>query len=180
VRFWNSAALVQEFRNGKMNSRDKVGYLILFVTFWSLLDLLPLLFPATVVHKNKGLTWELLSTFTVLGGILWCHDKNRRVDDKEFLDRFVALGFVNGIRTCIWAPVYTVLMIGMLAILRPVWHTIGIGAAKSQLESDLQDFLFIFPVTFFWFFSIRRNICHIGRTATPAADPDPTSPVRQF
>jgi hypothetical protein len=94
---WNSRALAAELRTGELAQRERVKYLIATL----LLAMIPI--PARVWGLDCLPNWvtpveELIAALGTIAGVLICFSRNEKGDGRQFIDRFICLGWTTAIR----------------------------------------------------------------------------------
>jgi hypothetical protein len=164
MRIWNTKGLAKDFAEGKVSSKDRIVYLFLTVSFWYVLDNLPAMSGSQVLQREKTLLAPALGISSLVVGFLWCYTKNRKVDDREFIDRFVAFGLLDGFRAVIFALCYGWAIAGLALVVGNIGRAWGLHPhlAQSPMGQDAEEFLLVLPVTILWFVLIRRDIGRVG------------------
>ncbi len=158
MQILNSKLIAKRFSKNEISSKEKVTYLLSFLLLWSVLDALPIFFPGKINNHDHSYLWWLLNTVSILAGVVWCYQKNKKVDDHEFLDRLIAFGFINTVWVCIFSPICIALASGAVFASVVIGKKLNLNGIETTLGLDFFDFLFIFPMLFLWFILIRRDI----------------------
>lgn len=110
--FWKIDSLVRDLQSRSLEQSERAKYLIAWISV-----------TAFVLEASFYLTEPLPATYLQLGfsaavilisaaGTYYCYQVNRRADDRDFLARFISLGWVVGIRLGVFfLIVYTIYVI---------------------------------------------------------------------
>jgi hypothetical protein len=95
--FWNSRSLAHQLKTGKLSERERAKYLLATL----LTIIIPI--PPTIRFLDKApaadvLGQTILAIVATILGVWVCFAANRKGDDREFLDRFICLGWTTAIR----------------------------------------------------------------------------------
>lgn len=113
--FWKIDSLVQELKDGSLPQSERMKYLLATVTVYAAVAELSFLFaePITALQIFQSV---FIVALTVVGTI-YCYVVNRRGDNREFIDRFICIGWVVSVRvTALFMGVYFLYIIAGYAI----------------------------------------------------------------
>jgi hypothetical protein len=114
MNFIRDRELALRLKNNAVSSKEKFIYLLLS----GILTTIPLSsFYGKVTEYNQ---WDICSdiaTFViVIAGAFVCYRTNKRGDDKEFIERYICIGFPVGIQTGLLALVLFIFFMILIAI----------------------------------------------------------------
>ncbi len=145
--FWNANALARDLREGKVTQGQKFFYFLIFMAMSSLAMY------AGVETDSSYLLMDMLSTVIVtVAGTYLCYQANARGDNKEFIDRFICIGFPIIVR---FIPIVVFVMV--------VYYGVGMYAGFSYVdESSIIDILIATVLEITYFIWVRSYIAKIA------------------
>lgn len=141
--FWNTYALAKELKEGTLDQKEKVKYLIIFVLAeYLFFDLAYFLEEPSTINSPLE---PILLTITTGLAIYLCFRINQKGDNSEFIDRFVCITFPIAIR-------FIVALIGIVFVLIAI--SIGLGDDFNPWVDDKSPILlieeFAFIIIYYW------------------------------
>jgi hypothetical protein len=154
MHFWNTQALAEELRNGRLTESGKLRYFLAWIA-------LLLLGISGESQRNQPAAESLINAFTAMAfvmiGVWFCFCANARGDGKDFIGRFVCLSFPEAVKLAL-ATLALALTYGGLADYAPI-------AMRNMIMGLAGCLLF---AVFFW--RVQRFIVYVSRK-----DSDPAS-----
>lgn len=95
--FWNSRALAGQLKSGDLPQRERAKYLLATLLIILVPNLMRAWFPVETSRVDL-LGGVLIAALVTIVGVSACFSANRDGDGKEFVDRFVCLGWPTAIR----------------------------------------------------------------------------------
>src|SRR5262245_51957698 len=100
MNFIKDRELALRFKNNAVPSNERLLYLLIFIIFMTAMS-------STFVINNfySGQTnqWDIYTDLSMIImnflGTLICYKTNKSGDNKEFIERYISIGFPVGIRT---------------------------------------------------------------------------------
>ncbi|MDD2325089.1 MAG: hypothetical protein PHW63_03630 [Alphaproteobacteria bacterium] len=124
MNFFNDKNLGLRLKEGKVSSKEKFLYLLAFVFISSIF--LSYTFLSYTLPENINM-WDTYTDIAELlinlFGTFWCYRTNRSGDDKDFIERFICIGFP----------------IGVQAIVLGIGATLLLGIIFMTTNTDIQE-----------------------------------------
>ena len=157
--FWNIEGLKGEMARRPLSDRELLPYLVIFIALYDLMIAATLGEPANVWDYADGAMTVLLG----IAGTIYLFFKNGGSNGRDFVPRYLAIGFVVGLR-------YLVL-VGIPVI---VGYTIAYGlfVADSSEETRWWDVMLysVLNVFYYWRVGVHLNDT-AARQARPSNEP---------
>lgn|GEM_PF-6781390 len=152
IYFWNSKALIGDISKDKLTEKEWFFYFLALPVFAAMRNLLKI--PPGEVYNNSAL--EILSMLTVeLTGLILCFRTNRRIDNTDFIARFIAFSVCNFFKIIICSALPTIFVFG---VGYGYTRYIGDGFIKpSNFIHQGLDVYFAISMDLIWFFLVYRN-----------------------
>ncbi len=120
--YWfNSSKLADDFREGRVDERERFKYYLASLIAWSVVVQV-LIFSGTVLDVESLVSAGANLIVIVVGTVL-CYRVNRRGDDKDFIPRMICLGWPVGVKwtLCLLALfIFSVWFYALLKCLYPL------------------------------------------------------------
>jgi hypothetical protein len=141
--FWNIDQLVQELRAGTLSEYEKMKYLLASI----LLQLYAMsntrLLPQNGMEMIIGALIFGVMVGVTVWGVYHCFIINKQNDNKNFIERFVCLGFPIGVRLAVYALaglfilLFTVGLLGLLFFSPEIKSQVIVQGAGASAVSSL-------------------------------------------
>lgn len=113
--FWKIDSLTQELKDGSLPQSERMKYLLATVIVYAVAIEASFLFAEPITYLRI-----FQSSFIVaitVGGTIYCYVMNRRGDNREFIDRFICIGWVVSVRViALFVGVYFLYLIAGYAV----------------------------------------------------------------
>ncbi len=156
--FWNTRALSEDLRAGRVSQHEKMKYLLAGTLTFSVGSyLLVPEEPSTLLAVDA-----LITAVITVGGVLACYRANRRGDNEEFIDRFICLSWPVGIR-----------VVTAIAAVYFIYGTIGYAIDEERFDAfftqlNVVDLVIFGAAQIVGYWRVRT---HILRTSGAVASP---------
>ena len=152
MRLWSSALLESELARGQLSEREKVNYLLLPILFTLFIG-----GPLSMIAPRYGLKPPrfdslvalingLLMVAVAFHGVRKAYRINRRIDGRDFIERFTVLALPVNVR-------FSVAAIPLLILLIVVFHLLDSRLLGGHLRI-LPLYRLAFPVATLWFYQM--------------------------
>lgn len=136
MRFWRVEQLKAEMRAQPLSDREALPYLVVYVALFATASGLP----------NPGFNlWDaignLLSIMIAIVGTICVYQQNGGIDGRFFLQRYLAIGFVIGMR-CLVA-----IVVGMFALVA-ILDSLGMFSDQTTLYDFV--FMVVAEIIIYW------------------------------
>lgn len=97
--WWNASKLAADFREGRVDEKERFKYYLATVIAWNII--------VQTIFRYGDLSWRahLLFSLTILiitvVGTVLCYGANKRGDDTDFIPRMICLGWPIGFRLAV-------------------------------------------------------------------------------
>ncbi len=164
--YWfNSSKLADDFREGRVDERERFKYYLASLIAWSVV-VQALIFSGTVLDVESLVSAGANLIVIVVGTVL-CYRENRRGDDKDFIPRMICLGWPAGVLIAL--AVLGILLMEAFLNAFPVSGTCT-TASDSGLLTSLAVMWGYFPGTFFFWPYLLVIHGGLTRIARPQED----------
>jgi hypothetical protein len=144
MNFIKDRELALRFKNNAVSSKERFLYLLIFMTLTTLLSSS---FFIADLYSTKLNQWDIYTDIVMLvltiAGTIICYQTNKRGDDKEFIERYISIGFPVGIRSLLF-----------LILIGGIFLVIAVLTAQGEIsdESTVYDLLVMtaFILYFYW------------------------------
>lgn len=131
----NDRELALRFKNDAVPSQERFIYLFIFV----LISEIPWSSFSEYIFNDNRRDYDIysdiiISVITIVGTVL-CYRTNRSGDDREFIERYVGIGFPITIRTTIFLIVFVVVSIIFFVVMSIVLYFLNLSL-NSELNLD--------------------------------------------
>lgn len=114
MNFIRDRELAHRFKNNTVSSRERFIYFFIFII---LVTIPTLSFVINSLYESLN-EWDIyidiaLLVITILGMII-CYKTNKKGDDKEYIERYVCIGFPILIQTIILMVIITIFLFGVI------------------------------------------------------------------
>jgi len=138
--FWNTKALRQQLKAGKVTERQKMSYLMATILLFTLSVYVPLPQADTALQAI-----EIIAAIGItIGGIFYCFRINQNGDGKNFLERFVCLSWPIAVKQILLIFLIVISYISLLAIFSP--------EAAASLENPTAFDVILLVLLEAWFY----------------------------
>jgi hypothetical protein len=97
--FLNIDALAQKLKDGSLTQSQRMKYLLVTVIVYAIVTEISFLFAEPVT--NLQIIQSVLIVGSTVGGTYYCYLVNRNGDNRDFIDRFICIGWVASVRVII-------------------------------------------------------------------------------
>jgi hypothetical protein len=177
--YWfNSSKLAEDFREGRVDERERFKYYLASLIAWSVVI-------QVLIFTGAGFNVENLvsagaNLVVIVVGTVLCYRENKRGDDKDFIPRMICLGWPVGVRWTLYLlPVF--LFFTCLDALKAFPHIFGaegisgtvfvfnLPASLAQVWRDSPGILFLL-LYFPWIHGELTRVAH-SQEETATAEP---------
>ena len=152
--FWNAKSLANELKDGSLPQSERMKYLLTTVALYAILFEISAMLaePVTALLILQSI---LIVAMTIVG-TLACYEVNRRGDNREFIDRYICIGWVVIIKIMVLAlAVYVVYMVIGLAVG-------GEAFARFLDSTSIVSMMFTTIVSIVYYWRVARHIERIA------------------
>ena len=150
MNFINDRELALRFKNNAVPSRERLLYLLLLLIPFSMVtSTLAINALATEFANHWDNIIDVLYVITTLIGTIICYITNKNGDDKEFIDRYISIGFPIFLQ--IFLLIFLVYMLG-------TFYNIYYEIIEEFSETSSYDFLFSFILEIYYFWKLNSSM----------------------
>lgn len=103
---WNIKKLREDLKENRVSSREKMKYFLVFMLVVGGSFYVGLGFGDAGIPYGYTLFEALAFIIITIAGMLVCYQANKQGDDKEFIERFICIGFPIGIRISVFYLIF--------------------------------------------------------------------------
>jgi hypothetical protein len=107
--WWNASKLAADFREGRVDEKERFKYYLATVVAWNIL--VQTVFRYGVVYWGAHLLCAGLILIINVAGIVLCFRANQRGDNVDFIPRMICLGWPVGIRLAVIFGAFTLVIV---------------------------------------------------------------------
>lgn len=116
MNFFKDRELALRFKNNAVHSKERFLYLLIFTVLGTAVTSS---FVISVLYPTAPNQWDIytdiaLLVITILGTTI-CYNTNKAGDDKEFIERYISIGFPVAIQALLLLTVFGVVFIAIAA-----------------------------------------------------------------
>ncbi len=113
MHFIRDKALAKRFRENKVPSRERLIYLLIteLLSIFFILNTITTWMHASAKVNKWSFIQDALIIITTFFGILWLYKTNTKGDNKEFIERYICLGFPVLIQCMLISTLFYVLAV---------------------------------------------------------------------
>jgi hypothetical protein len=146
--YWNIKSLKKDLVEGKITEYDSLKYLVIMTIIYTL-DAFPL-------AESSTNQWDIIA-FVVIGildvaGIVYIFSCNGGTKGVHFLQRYLSLGWVTGVRFSVFALPVVIVFLTINAI------------SNLELRTSLSDVIVMGSLMIGYLFIFGRHIKDVART----------------
>lgn len=149
----NDRELALRFRNGEVSSRERLIYLILFILIYEASSAQFLEYIFDDYSKSEyDMHVNIIFIFLTVIGTIACYVTNKNCDDKEFIERYICIGFPVTVRMLIFAILLSIAAF-ILYELNDVYFKFGF-----LVSVDMWAFVVSFCAITYFFWRLNSSI----------------------
>jgi hypothetical protein len=156
--WWSVSKLALDFREGRVEEKDRFKYYLAMMVAWAL-SAQPFLHYGSV-FKIADVVWAAITIVTTISGIILCYTANRSGDNKDFVGRMVCLG---------WPITVKVLVLAIVTSLVAFFGTDVVGKAmgstSDQIDTAHVVFIVVWPVvlTILYYWLLYKYVSQVAQ-----------------
>ncbi len=145
----NDKELALRFKNGAVPSKERLFYLLAFLVPTSLvLSTYAINAMATEFANDWDNIIDIFYVFSTIIGTIICYNTNKNGDDKEFIDRYISIGFP------IFVKLLTIFMVILLLI-----YLVYLVLLEQDFSGETTYLTFLYLAAFEITYFLRLNYC---------------------
>jgi uncharacterized membrane-anchored protein len=157
---WNISVLESKLKAGTITQRQYLGYFLIFVMLFTVGTEISGYMPDEA--SLESILSSCFVIFSTLLGVLACYTANRKGDDKDFLERYIALSLPIGIKM-------TVLFICLMVVYMLVLYVLAPQEFSYYLEEmSIVYVLLGVGVTVFFYMRLYKSIRTVASNTNAA------------